>query len=336
MQSARPDEAREPATTAEARLDEILSECEPYDESPGESAEQREAELARMQDEAVRVLTESDNAEHLVAAARFVYRKDPRRSFKLLSEAAELAPDNAYVSWSRLKFCAMYETECGEDSIEISRLAVANEPGNAAVWANVAHLDLSVGREVEALDALERAAAAPYLDTYIADEAMMFDRALAASTDLPSRDRFEHGWVWAISILDGTTSLGQRCREFAASSIQWREACLRFHEQLSHHGKTYLAMMIGLAVQSKMHEYSSNETGQRRIEAERTTVQAHLDSGRLNLLDKIVIRDEALFRAYAEVFKNDGEMAALDYVEEELLRLSADPDYDPCGTNGKE
>ena len=336
--SARPNKTQDASNHAadESRLDEILSRCEPYDGLVGDSEPEREAELERVRNQALRKLVESDDAEHLVAAAYLEGTDDPRRTFELLAQASAMAPKNAFVSWSRLKMCGRLDEQCEEEQSEIGELAIANDPGNAAVWANVALMRLRAGEDAEALRALEQAAAAPYLDSFIVAEAMMYDRALAAATDISSRDRFSLAWVWAISLPDGTSSFGQRCHDLAVDSIPWREACLGFHEQLFHRGKGYLQRMIALAVQAKMHEYSANHAGVKRVEAERALLQAHLDSNRLQLLDKIVVRDEAMMRTYAEVFRNKGEMAALDYVEEELLRLSADPEYDPCRTNGEE
>ena len=171
----------------------------------------------------------------------------------------------------------------------------------------------------------------PLLEAYSGETILMFDRALAASANMNSHKRILVASALAYDQgSDGIASLGQPCRDLSSENRAWRDVCLDFGELLTERGQTYMQIAVGLSIQAAIHEYDSSYIELERVEALRSHLRKQWSPERLSIVEKIVIRDEAMLREYVDVLLVEGELAALDYAEQELLRLAQDPNYDPC------
>jgi hypothetical protein len=305
-------------------------DCGPYDPNAGLSAQEISEVWDRRSAEIGRQLGMSDDSEHLVVAAFFTRHENPQRGFDLLARAAEASSDNPLVTWSWLQFCARPGDTCVGQIDKIEDRAIAADGGNAALWASVASIRRQRGDPYGALEALDIAASSPEYNAYFGEQVLMYDRALAASSDMSSIDRIVTAWGFPAATTDAAIDIYTHCRDEAEVSVEWRDYCLRLGEKMAEQGRTQMHTTVGLALQSKMYEISNDEPQQDRVDEIRALLRVQHNSRNHSDIWSVFSRDELLLRAYTDVFISSGEMAAMDFAEREVERLTSAPEFDPC------
>lgn len=187
------------------------------------------------------------------------------------------------------------------------------------------------GDEAGALEALRRATTAPRYDVYWTDHVGLFERALAASTGLSYSERA----IVAMGIVAATwrpdLELVTACTGQIGVAPEWLPVCGDFGRRLEADGGILLDTALGVAIQAAVYEAIGDEqrlaVASRKREALSTmTTLDYLEDAQLLLME-----DERLLSDYLTEFDTYGELAAMRFLETEVARLQAMPDYDPCG-----
>ena len=287
------------------------------------SDNERMAEYELQREEMLRVLGASVDAEHLLIAALVSWAKQPDKAVMMLDRAAALDPRNPLIASQALGFCLEVET-CGRPPAELERRLIAADKANALAWVEVARSRLRRHDEPGALAAMREAAAAPEVNEYFSSNVLLFERGLAASTDLAPFDRIPASIGHAAAVFSGSFLVFKDCLERAKGSAEWRDVCLRLGQQLEHGGRTILSQSIGMNIQAKMYEYGGDTREQRDVEVR----QDRFESDWSALMDitarSAQLRNATVARQYLETFESAGELAAMRYLAAEVeARLPA-------------
>ena len=287
------------------------------------SDNERMAEYEVQREQMLRVLSASADAEHLLIAALASWRQQPGEAVKMLDRAAALDPRNPLVASQALQLCLEIET-CGRAPVELERRLIAADKANALAWVQVARSRLKRYDEPGALAAMREAAAAAEVNEYFSDNVLLFERGLAASTDLPPFDRMTSAIGQAAAVYGGSFLIFPDCLERAKGSAEWRDVCLRLGQQLEHGGRTILAQTTGLNVQAKMYEYGGDTREQQEVEARQGRFERGWSAFMFQTARAEQLLDATVVRQYLETFESAGELAAMRYLAAEVeARLPA-------------
>lgn len=303
--------------------------CEPYDPhahlSEAEASELWERESAMLVD----VLGASDDAEHVATAATILATRQPSEAAELLDRAAALAPGDPLISWLRLQQCGQMASDCGGRLDSVERAAVRVDGGNAAVWASIAVIRLRGGDTPGATEALRLAAGASDYNAWVSELVLLFDRGQAAASSEQSLVRLVRAFAFASSVYSTEVFVIQPCKEQAVHSADWLSYCTRLGENMTHHARNYLHRSIGFSLLEAMYELDGDTRRREAAERQRAALIDKFKSTSAGQWDYLS-RDEALLRAHLDVWAASDEIAALEFVEDEIERLSTVPGYDPC------
>lgn len=289
------------------------------------SDNERMAEYEVQREQMLRVLGASADAEHLLIAALVSWAKQPDRAVVMLDRAAALDPRNPLIASQALGLCLEVET-CGRPPAELERRLIAADKANALAWVEVARSRLRRDDEPGALAAMREAAAAPEVNEYFSSNVLLFERGLAASTDLAPFERITASIGHAAAVFSGSFLVFKDCLERAKGSAEWRDVCLRLGQQLEQVGRTILSQSIGMNIQAKMYEYGGDTREQRDVEVR----QDRFESDWSALMDitarSAQLRDATVARRYLETFESAGELAAMRYLAAEVEARLPAPD----------
>lgn len=298
-----------------------FSICE--DSESDEQMAVRLAEWEQMPRELVPILESSSDPGHLLAAAVMVWRDDSETALRLLGDAALRDPQDPTIASQLLQLCVEIDS-CGRARPELERNLIVADKGNVLAWVQVARSRLERRDEQGALSALRQAAAGAVVDSYFAEYIMTFDRALAASADLPTFDRMAAAFGFAAAVPSSSYEISADCGDRAANSAEWRDVCLRLGERLEHDGRTLLTKGVGLGIQIGMHELEGETRSLEQALARQKSFRESYRSLSSQSTRAIELGDATVFRKYLEIFTSAGELAALEYLVEEVTeRLPA-------------
>ncbi len=281
------------------------------------SDEERMAEYEEQAEEMRRVLGSSTDAEHLLVAALVSWRKSPEEALLLLRRAESADPTNALVASQLLEFCVEIDA-CDRARPELERNLIEADKANGMAWVTVARSRLARADDAGALAALREAAAAPVMDDHFADHALLFDRALAASSSLPPFERSVAALGHGAAVFTASFLITRDCDERAKHSAEWRDVCLRLGERFEHSGRTILTQSVGIGLQAKMYEFGGDSRAQQIAERRYRRFRddwEHLASRTSRAME---LQDATVQRHFLDTFAASGEVAAMQYLATEI------------------
>lgn len=295
------------------------SACDQDSVSRGQSQVEWAEKTARIRRDAVPVLTASTTAEHKLAAALLAYwDMSAAGALELLVEAGRLDPSNPMIAARMLQMCQIGQEECGLSIADLEMQAVVKDRGNADAWARVATSRASRSDYAGALDALQEAASAPEFNEYYVDYILLFDRALAASTELSSDERLRVAYSYATATPLTLNDMSGPCMEQASESGEWLNACLRWGERQELESKSTSGRLYGLVLQQYMYRLS----GDAREEASAKDRQNEVADKSQKQIEAVSAvdwsRHEPVLRNYLDMYAATDEFAAMDYLQAEM------------------
>ncbi len=299
-----------------------------YCETPEDerSLAERKDEWEQMQREVLRVLKSSADTEHLLVAALVSWRDDIDGALELLGEAANRDPGHRLIASQALELCKdlIY---CSGALPQLERNLVAADKANVMAWVQVARSRLQRSDEAGALSALREAVAAAMVEDYFVEYVMLFDRALAASSDLPAHERMVSAFGFAAAVFSSAYMVSSDCRERAENSAEWGDVCLRLGERFEQHGRTILTKAIGIGIEINMYEIGGDARSLEQAQARQQEFRASYRSLSVQTGRAEELKDATVFRKYLEIFATGGELDAMQYLADEVsARLPAAPD----------
>jgi hypothetical protein len=212
---------------------------------------------------------------------------------------------------------------------------IAADKGNSLAWVQVARSRLKRGDENEALAALRQAASATGLNDYFVEYITAFDRALAASSGLSPYERMIAAVGFGAAMPIDAWMITRDCDEKATGSAEWRDACLRLGERFEHDGRTLITQAVGIGMQISMLELEGDTRPLEQALARQAQFKTNYTSLSAQSSRAIELGDATVFRRYLEVFDSGGELAAMQYLADEVaarLPAATNPQSAACQT----
>jgi len=292
----------------------------------------RKSEWEQQQRRMVSVLEASADAEHLLVVALLSRRDDFDGALLILGEAAARDPGNPLIASRILELC-MDIDHCNRARPEMEDKLIAADKANVMAWVQVARSRLQRGDEAGALSALREAVAAGMVDDYLVDYVMLFDRALAASSDLPAHERMGLAFGFGTGEFSGAFSISSDCRERAENSAEWGDVCLRLGERFEHDARTLLTKGVGLGMQVSMYEIGGDTRSREQVQTRQQDFRESYRSLSIQSSRAIELKDATVFRKYVEILATGGELEAMRYLADEVsarLPPAADEKQPAC------
>ena len=286
-------------------------------DSDDKSDEERLAEYELQREQMLRVLSASADADHLLVAALASWNRKPEDALQLLSRAEQADPRNTMVRSQILELCLEIDA-CIRARPEMERNLVAADPANGIAWVTVARSRLSRLDDAGALAALREAAAAAEINDHFTDHVLLFDRALAASSNLPPFERSAAAIGHAAAVFTSSFLITRDCNERAKNSAEWRDACLRLGERFEHSGRTILTQAVGMGLQAKMYQYGGDSRAQQAAERRNDRFKEQWTALASRTIRAEELRDPTVLRHYLDTFATAGEIAAMEYLAAEV------------------
>jgi hypothetical protein len=270
----------------------------------------------------------SRDPEVLLSAYILENSVDRQLAVESLRAATLLSPNHPLVIWQSILQCSSaQDTSC--ETEELERL-VMRDAGNGAALMELAAVQLKRGQVEEAANTLRSAAAAPAFTTYFLQQAMLLERAFAATTDWNFERRIGTGIGYAAAMPLSFSPVSEQCKEAHSEAAAWSDICARLGEKMYADGRTVLTQSLGLALWEGSFEGQQSDEAIRvkRISAD---FKARFDAVLYRSdVQNLLANDERVARDYLDNFRSAGELEAFIRAGAEADRLKADPQYDQC------
>lgn len=278
-------------------------------------------------------LKHSKDPEHLLMVALLGSGTTSKLGVSAMEKALAVDPDNLLTLWNFLDACSLHPeaTVCANGSIE--KRAILANGDNGLLWGKIADYRLERGDIAGAYGALIKATSAPWFNNYFIEHVEMLERGLAAATNYPYRKRITNAIGVAAAMPFMFYNVFQGCEEQAAGSAEWLQACIEYGKRLEHDGRTILSIGFGISLQRQMYEVAGDTTKIEQAVLRFRRIADTMESGYSDDGWVLLAYDDQVLADYMTEWSAHGELRAMQFVQEEVVRLSQQPGYDPCKLN---
>ena len=297
------------------------------------SDQEHSGSLYQKRDEIAALLAQSKDPEHMLAAALIGFDRKSKEHFAAMEKALAADPNNPLILWNFLHACSLTLEEAVCQAKRIEKRAGLSDGGNGALWGRLAGYRLRRGDTTGAFDALIKANTAPQFNRYFIEHVGVLERGFAAATDIAYRERIIGGIGMTVGTTSDLTGVYKGCMVQAPESAEWLQACTEYGKRLERDGRTTLSTLIGIGIQKKMYEMSGD--AQKVVDADfrRRLITDIMHSGNSSDDEVLLLFDDQVMADFIAEWSAHGELRAMQFVKEEVVRLSQQPGYDPCKLN---
>ena len=272
-------------------------------------------------------LAASQDPEHLLSAALF--GQDGRFLISAMRDAVDLNPKDSRYRWHLLQACLSdhYQGDCDIEAIEAEAIRIGG--GSAHIWTAIAAGHARNDETREATVALRNAIGAPEYRDYRVEDILMLERSLSAASELSYFDRMGH----AFDAVDRVASIGsdlyETCQQRVQAPGELAAYCIQLAERIESSNTTVEDASFAIIIQKLAYEALGNIDKLAEVEARQQRLNQRIQEEREN--EGIVLRTNShVFEGYVAAWSARGEIAAMNFLEQETERLLANADYDPC------
>ena len=246
-----------------------------------------------------------------------------------LRELSKEHPENKLASYDFLSFCTTQANSC--DSSEITRSA-ALDYQNGAVWMLVASYELANSSPERAEAAMLEAAHAPLYNEYWAEHFSIFESAFAQAglndDQLKLIGTIGYG---ALIPLPNFKPLVTYCENAGPDEADKLDICLILGRRMMESQSTIVGYLIGLSIQEKVQSKYGREG--KLPELANLRKEFEILYKQIGKAMDLFWRNQRRLTDWQNKHKAHGEVEAYRFAVGEAIRLSSDPDFDPCETN---
>lgn len=307
------------------RGESYIAECDKQVEPPNVSKSATD-DILNNPEQLRLAFEESGQMESQIAHALTINTESALESNERLKTLAKKYPANKLLSFDLLLSCTLAGEHCERELIDD---AVALDNQNGAVWFLLATLELKNNNSERAVEALLEAAISPVYQTYWTEHFAMFEQALSQigaeqQIDVQSAAMS----VMGAKMMPNYGPVIKFCKAADLDSAAVLDACLEIGQQLAIQKSTMLSHVVGIALQDAIYKKLQDDSKVAELAAARKA----FDESRklLNKAMDIVFNSKQRTADWLTEVKNTGEFNAQEYVINDAIRLSADPDFDPC------
>ena len=278
--------------------------------------------------EAADQLRSSGSLEHKLAAVRLDRELEISDIETLIDELNSVPMHDPLALWTKLTICeASGSASCDFTAIEAN--IRRNHSANSAFWMAIAGHYLGTDQDAAALDAMRMVVGAPSFDSYLAEQYLNIDRALAATTNWSAAQRALHTMEFVASSPPGLSSIMSQCRKLDAN---WDALCDQLANQLYDASDEFMARGLGAALRVELHVARNGEDGAPELHEELLTGAFEFvrDEEQLDRALNALLNDETLLRMFLENLESYGEIKAFELLVEDVERLRNTDGYNQC------
>ena len=254
---------------------------------------------------------------------------DIKDSIKRLRQLKTKFSDNTLLSYDLLSSCTVPESEC-DDSI--FKNGVSLESQNGAVWLLSAINEINSNNIDAAISALLEASSTPYYEGYWGDHLALFQEVFNQSgveNSLPTQSDIS-SYIASVP-LPNFGPLVNFCKNIDADRADVLDACLNIGLRLSNGEGTSLTHLIGLSLRKVIYERYNDSAQVEQTAIERAKFMKIVSQS--DAANALVWQSRQRTSDLIQRLKDFGEVAATEYIVEQAIRLSSDPDFDPCAVD---
>lgn len=246
-----------------------------------------------------------------------------------LSQLVKIFPNSNLTHYFLVAHC-IEQSNC-DDSIFDA--ALAQDPYNGALWKLLAIQYATAGEVEQSLFAIQNSNTVVNYNSYWGETTHLFEQALATSIEMDelTRQISAIGFSSALALTNFKPVL-EFCREHSATRTDIANACIEMGKRQFSSGNNLLEQHIGLAILKLVYDQQDNSVDARKIDS--LHQEFRKATGRLATVPNLAMHDKSLNQYWWENILLYGETKALELTFIEAVRLSSDPDYNPC-PNGK-
>lgn len=256
-------------------------------------------------------------------------KKDSLLNSKTLSDLANDYPNSTIANYFLVSSC-LTSNDCDNATFQN---ATEQDPYNGALWKLIATQHAAQGKVEETLAALKKQITAANYKTYWGDTTHLYEQALLqiGMADFLPRQIMAIGFSAALAI-PSVQPIFNFCRQYTQPRADIAEACLKFGEKQFQEGDNLLEQSLGLSLQKLVYQQLGNFDKAKELERDKRAFGKAM--GYLAMSHNLTVVDSELNKYWWENILLYGETKALELTFTEAVRLSSDPDYNPC-PNGK-
>lgn len=285
-------------------------------------------EVNKVLGEAAGQLRASGSLEYKLAAVKLDRELKMSDVEALIEELNTVPMHDPLALWTKLTICeASGSANC--DFAVIEATIRRNHSANSAFWMAIAGNYLAADQEVAALDAMRMVVGAPDYDSYLAEQYLNIDRALAATTNWSAAQRAVYTMEFVASSPPGLSGIVSQCRKLDA---EWNALCDQLAKRLYEESDEIMARGFGAALRVELHVARNGEEGAPELHEELLTGAFDFvrDEEQLERALNALLNDETLLRMFLENLESYGEIKAFELLAEDVERLQNTDGYDQC------
>jgi hypothetical protein len=259
----------------------------------------------------------SRDAEHLAAAA--LLSRNARDRVDDITNALAADRQNVLVAWTAVQICAAAGAVVPCPARQWEEQLLRLDGQNSEVLIHIAARRLERGDGNGALNAVQRAAAAPESNVYWPDTVELLERGLAAAGGFSFTERAAIAFaVAAANQPDYARHLGM-CKAQSEANRSWADACLRYGEIAEVQRKTVLGQTSARTLQIAILEVVQDLESIPRVRARGRQSAVTTDERRR--ADALIMSGPRPFARYLGKLRESGESAAVAFMLEEAASL---------------
>ncbi len=310
-----------------------ISECDnpanPDDLISNKYFDEKMIELTNNTEKLTQVLEQSETMESQIAYALITGSKDEKSMSDKFKTLNNQYPENKLLSYDLLSSCLLTDSLC-ERSVIDDGLALDNQ--NGAVWLLSALYELNNNNIERATEALLEASSAPTYDEYWGEHFSLFELALSqtgAGNELPAQIA-SMSYIGSIP-LPSFGTLVDFCKKTELTRADILDACLRTGERLANANGTMISHLIGLSLQKAVYKKYNDDAQVSQVSNMRKEFDKTIS---LSIkANSLVWQSSQRTSDWIQQIKDFGEVGATEYIVDEAILLSSDPNFDPCEIN---
>lgn len=292
----------------------------------GKFFDEEEVALANDIEKLLPILKQHGDIESDISHAIISKGNDEKGFSESLKSLSEKYPESTLVSYDLLSHCTSTESQCERSIIE---KGIALDSQNGAVCLIAALYEIQNNNLDGAINALTESVNSPVYEEYWGAHITALESALlkaGAGDDLPAQVA---GVNYAASMpLPNFGILVNFCKNIELGSENILQSCLSAGGKLANGDGTILTHLIGLSLQSTVYNKLDDEAQVSQVSNERKKIMKIMELS--EKASNLTWQSSERTSDWLQVIKDSGELNATEIIVNESIRLSSNPNFDPC------
>lgn len=243
-----------------------------------------------------------------------------------LEELIEKEPDNKLAQILYYSKCSIAPKTSGCFTKSFNSITLDTD--NGALWLHLANTAAAKTDLEEFTSALKNTISAPTFNEYRAETIYLFDQALLENGFTEKISRRTLATIMSTAQTSDLSKLTIYCRDISSLRSDVAQLCIDAGVRIASQAKSIMSESIGYSLQivgfEALGDFEQAES-LRKVKKQIYPISSHD-----NAVSNLILFDEELLDYWFNNLKVHGEKKSNQLLIEEAIRLSSDPDYNPC------